>query len=104
PCPVPARKFATVEPLHSQVEDDCARPLLLDQVAGGETVAGLQRLEAGVLEVSDDDLAHDRLVVDDQDTTHRRSIRVNCLQLYEISAYSARRKPLVRTASYQRFR
>ena len=42
-------------------------------------VAGLERRVALALEVADDDLAHDRLVVDDEDGGHAAHCGGRCL-------------------------
>jgi hypothetical protein len=51
---------------------DEVRPLALDQPSCGVAVTGLERAVAVALEVADDDLADDRLVVDDEDGGHAR--------------------------------
>ena len=51
-----------------------AGKLALEQLAGAVAAVGLERAVAVALEIADDDLPHDRLVVDDED----RLQRVNC--------------------------
>ena len=62
------------EPVRSrqhQVEHDQARRLALEEVARRLAVAGLQRPVSLLLQVADDDVANDRLVVDDENSSHR---------------------------------
>jgi hypothetical protein len=52
------------------VEHDEARRAPLDQLARGVAVRRDQGLEAVALEIADDDVADDRLVVDDENGLH----------------------------------
>ena len=58
------------------VEHDEVGWTAFDQLARRVAVAGLERVEAVALEVASDDVAHDRLVVDDQHRRHRIIVAV----------------------------
>ena len=60
-------------PGQHQVEDDEVRMLVLDERNRRVAVAGLERAVALAAQVLDDDLADDRLVIDDK---HRRHPRI----------------------------
>ena len=66
----PAQREAVGARQH-HVEDDELRRGPLDQLAGGVPVAGDEGVEPVALEVADDDVTHDRLVVDDENGGHR---------------------------------
>ena len=69
----PAAELEPVRAGEHQVEDDEIEARALDQPRARVAVAGLERAVALTGEIADDDLAHDRLVVDDEDGCHRRS-------------------------------
>src|SRR5262249_39531270 len=70
PLPDPPAEGEPIDPGHHHVEDDEGRLAFLDQRASGIAVGGGQRLEALVLEVADDDIAHDGFVFDDENGRH----------------------------------
>src|SRR5207237_9693111 len=74
----PAAELEPCHARHHQVQDDRARHPLLQQLSSGEAVLSFERVEARVLEVLDDNVADDRLIVDDKDTTHRTIIGIGC--------------------------
>ena len=65
-------------PGEHQVEHDQARRLALEQVARRLAVARLQRPVPLLLQVADDDVANDRLVVDDENGAHRLIVGQRC--------------------------
>ena len=66
----PAAELEPVRSREHHVEHDEVGRLLLEQLARAVAVVGLERRVALALEVAHDDLAHDRLVVDDEDGGH----------------------------------
>src|SRR5690349_4611306 len=64
--PDPAAEREAVRPRQHHVEHDEARLALLDELPRGVPVRRRQRAEAVALEVANDDVPHDRLVVDDE--------------------------------------
>ena len=90
--PDPAAELEPVDPRQHDVEDHEPRALGLEQLPGGGAVAGLERAEAVALEVAQDDLADDRLVVNDEHGgAHRDIVRhipyrgMNCRRRYTVS-------------------
>ncbi len=69
--PDPAAEREPVRSRQHHVEHDQVRRGALDQRAGGLAVPGLERVVALTLQVASDDVADDRLVVDDQHRRHR---------------------------------
>ncbi len=69
--PDPAAQLQAVDARQHHVEHHQLGLGALDQVAGGDAVAGLEGAVPLAAQVGGDDLAHDRLVVDDQDSRDR---------------------------------
>ena len=72
--PDPAAEREPVGAGQHHVEHDEVRRIALEQLARAVAVRRLERPVALALEVADDDLAHDRLVVDDEDGRHVRIV------------------------------
>ena len=66
----PAAELEAVRSGQHDVEHDEVGRLALDERAGVVAVVRLERRVPLALEVAHDDLAHDRLVVDDEDGGH----------------------------------
>ena len=72
--PDPAAQLEAVRSGEHHVEHDEVGRASSERVACGVAVAGLERAVPLALEIADDDLAHDRLIVDDEHGLHLRSV------------------------------
>ena len=78
PCRAPSDPTAELESIDArehEVEDDQVDLSLLDHAACSASVCRFECVVTRTREIADDDLAHDRLVVDDEDSSHGSILR-----------------------------